>query len=272
MGLFSNRSAATKAAPASPRGHVTDLALSRQLSTVYATTQHAGHLFASPLGPFDAHGHSCQLPRFVYFGRHVAEDAQRIAFYSGFDARDSRGARSLLHFVERLATDAEIGKGLNLYFFPVVDALGSFHGVNGRELGSRLWTKRGPVEIDLLEKDVRTRGYHGFVRVESALPGEDELTVRVRGLSRSSVERENVDLISSEDTEPLSARFVADSPRQTVTEGPLSVADDLPFAPFEITLSLPLSWSDAAHRAAVCTVLGRFVRRYRGLQAYAQHL
>jgi hypothetical protein len=55
-------------------------------------------------------------------------------------------------------------------------------------------------------------------------------------------------------------------------DGPLSIADDLPGSPFELTLRIPSTWSDDAYQHAVVTLLERFLRRYRAFQAYGQHL
>jgi hypothetical protein len=57
-----------------------------------------------------------------------------------------------------------------------------------------------------------------------------------------------------------------------VPEGPLTVADDLPVQPFELTLRLPRAWPDEIHHRAVTDILMRFIFRYRAFQAYAQHL
>jgi hypothetical protein len=57
-----------------------------------------------------------------------------------------------------------------------------------------------------------------------------------------------------------------------VPDGPLSVADDLPVQPFELTLRIPRAWSEARHHDAVITILARFILRYRSFQAYGQHL
>jgi len=57
-----------------------------------------------------------------------------------------------------------------------------------------------------------------------------------------------------------------------VTDGPLTVADDLAFQPFELTLRLPAAWSPELTREAAASILKRFVLRYRGFMAYGQHL
>ena len=54
--------------------------------------------------------------------------------------------------------------------------------------------------------------------------------------------------------------------------GPLTMADDQPFHPFELTLRIPAAWSAELYREAVASILKRFVLRYRGIVAYGQNL
>jgi hypothetical protein len=249
--------------------------LADDLSSLYALAQNSSNVFGSPLGPFEAGGQSHHVPRFVYFGPHTSDESLRLAFYAGFDAQDLRPARSMLRFIERLAEHPEIGQGLNLSFFPLVDVLGAFQGQAGRALAQTSWASSVAPELRLLEQDARLRGYHGFVRLESAPAGDDVMLVKAQGLSSGAMVPTGVELISSEEFEPLAVRFeahVAYVTDQRSPHGPLSIAEDLPFPPFELTLGIPRDWSELTHRAAVCTVLKRFIRRYRGLHGFGQHI
>lgn len=239
---------------------------SARLSALYFIAQRSDHLFASPLGPFNLGGAQGWLPRFVFFGPHAASAPWRLAFLSGFDAGDFRPARALLHVVEQLVARADEGHGLDLTFFPVVNTSGL-----SRSLAAEHWGRTAAPEIDLLEKDARLRGYHGYIRVEAAAPGEELITLRVRephGLATSP----DVELISSEDVDPFPVRFERGDAGVAPADGPLSIADDLPVAPFELTLRLPAQWPDDVYETAASLILTRFLHRYRALQAYGQHL
>lgn len=245
--------------------------LFEKLSALYALTQRSPHVFASPLGPFRHEGQTTHLPRFVFFGPHASEESWRVAFLAGFDRRDLRSSHALVGLVDHLAAEVEDGFGLNLTFFPVVDAAGFFLDAAPRTLTTDHWSQSDAPEIDLLEKDARTNGYHGFVRVQSAEPGDEIISLRVRaplGLRPSP----DVEIISTADTDPYVVRFEMGSPNIAPGCGPLSVADDLPVSPFELTLRIPATWSDARYEHAVRTILSRFILRYRAFQAYGQHL
>ncbi|WP_438479132.1 hypothetical protein [Oleiharenicola lentus] len=241
-----------------------------QLSALYALSQKNHYIFGSPLGPFFHQTRHAYVPRFVFFGPHASDDSWRLAFLAGYDRRDLRASRAMLHLVERLANHAEQGHGLNLSFFPLVDAGGFFLDVPPRALAEQHWGRTRQPEIDLLEKDARLRGYHGFIRIESAAPGDDIITIRVRQ-PRTLLATPDLELISSEETTPFPVRFECDS-SEPATAGPLSVADDLPHVPFELVLQVPASWPDDIYHEAVSYILTRFILRYRAFQAYGQHL
>ncbi len=244
------------------------LEFNERLTALYALAHRSQYVFASPLGPFYRQARHYHVPRFVYFGPNTSDESLRLAFYAGFDARDLRGTLALLHFVERLALQPELARGLNLSFFPLTDVAGLIHGDSGGLTGAS-WSHPPAPELDLLSKDARGRGYYGFVRVETADTDDDIVTIRLRGHALEAV---GVEIISSEDVEPWAVRWVTEPAEAVVEDGPLSLADDLPFQPFELTLQLPSAWSTEMHREATTSILKRFILRYRGFHAYGQHL
>jgi hypothetical protein len=269
MSSISSRVAAASHACV-PTASRTD-AFQAQLSALYTLAQKNSHVFGSPLGPISLGGRRAWLPRFVFFGPHASDDSWRLAFLAGFDHRDLRAGLALLRLVERLAENAEDGHGLNLSFFPLVDAAGLFLRAPARRLDLAHWAHSAAPEIGVLEKDARLRGYHGFIRVEAAAADDDLITICVRqpsGLASSP----DVELISSADTDPFPVRFERSSSATPVSGGPLTVADDLPIQPFELTLQMPPAWPDELYDDAVGFILGRFILRYRAFQAYGQHL
>lgn len=243
--------------------------LSGKLNELYALSQRSHYIFGSPLGPFYHKAHHLSLPRFVYFGPHTHDESLRLAFYAGHEHDDLRSTFALLQLIERLAINPDIGQGLNLSFFPLLDASGIFHGETGRDLARENWLHSSAPEINLLQKDARARGYHGFVRVLTA-SGTDEVSVSLRSQFPAAVQAPGVEFISSEDFDPLPVRWEAASP--LIGDGPLTLNDDLPFSAFELTLRIPAAWSADLYRDVVSSILRRFILRYRTLQAYGQNL
>ena len=133
------------------------------------------------------------------------------------------------------------------------------------------WGRRPPPEIALLACDARQRGYHGFVTVETAPPGDDAISICVRG-SAAAVMSPDAELITSQETGSFPVRFEARGCEGAPSSGPLSIASELPLDPFQLILRIPGSWPDDAHRHAAATIIERVLRRYRAYQAHAQHL
>lgn len=270
--MFTNPISSSTVAPSSARAAKTvslPAAFGEQLSALYGLVQKSNYVFGSPLGPFWVAGRTFQVPRFVYFGPHTNDAGVRLAFLAGHDHRDLRPTLSLLHFVEGLALAPDIGQGLNLSFFPLVDVLGLAGLRLDRVLGEDSWAFSTAPEIQLLERETRKSGFQGFVRIESA-PGLDVVGVSLRGGLTTENVAPDVELISSEDVRPFEVRWEAD-PRPW-RSGPLEVSDDLARRPFELVLRVPASWSVETYREAISAILKRFVVRYRGFIAYGQHL
>jgi len=238
-----------------------------RLEHLYILTQRNAYVFASPLGPFYHHEHDHSVPRFVYFGPHTTDASLRLAFHAGQSAREMNGALALLYIVERLTEKPALGCGLNLSFFPLVDVLGAAGTVPVRRLAEEHWGFSAEPEISLLEQEARSRGYHGFVVLVST--ADEVLTVRLRGAAGAVAE--GIDIVDSSDFGGWPVRFEGERV-EGVKAGPLTVADDLPLAPFEITLGIPAGWPQAEVDAAVAAVLQRFIARHAAIQTYAQHL
>lgn len=242
--------------------------LNARLGALYTLAQRSEHVFASPVGPFQHRARLFNLPRFAYFGPHTSDESPRLAFYAGENRSDLRGTLSLLHLVERFALDPVVGHGLNLSFFPLLDIIGEPTDAPARQLAHEHWGFSPQPEIALLEKDIRLRSYHGFVRMVSAT--DDLVGVRLR--SRSALGTLGTELITSEDVAPWQVRFEAEELQTEPASGPLTVGDDLPYLPFELTLALPADWPQPLTDAATVSILTRFLERYRGHRGYAQNI
>ncbi len=249
-------------------------ALAARLHRLYARAEGAPCVFASPLGPLVIQGRDYPLPRFVYLSPFGADESLRVAVHAGYDHRDERGTEAVLHFIDHLLLAPDLGDGINLAFFPLVDVLGHASG-ESRGLAAESWLDPLSPEIRLLARDARQRGYHVFVRVETAAgstdgDATDEIVVRLRGEVSDMLADYGGELVSSAEFDPFAVRFEAEP--GPVSDGPLTLADDLGHGPLEITLRLPFTWTDKLHREAVALIFKRLVLRYRGHQSHGQHI
>lgn len=268
--LVSSRTEAVARASFAPATTSLTAAFAEQLDALAGLVKRSSHLFNSPLGPLSHTQPAAALPRFIYFGPDTNEVSPRLAFHAGHDHRDLRGTHALLHFVRRLALQPDIGHGLYLSFFPLIDVLGLSGHAPDRPLAAASWIGSAEPELKLLGHDARTRGYHGFIRLET-VAGDDVVTVRLRSLRSRFHETPPVDLLSSLDVAPFAVRWESEA-RDALPDGPLSLADVLPFPAFELVLGLPAAWNAELHREATASILKRVVLRYRSFLAHAQHL
>lgn len=266
MSNVTSRFSAVALAPTTPPGLPAEL--EARIAALYALAQRSDHVFASPLGPFHHATRPYHVPHFAYFGPHTSDESPRIAFYAGERHGELHGALALLHFVRQLARTPEIGHGLNLSFFPLVDVLGTHTGDPTRHLADEHWALSCQPELSLLEKDIRLREYHAFVRVVATT---DEL-VGVRLRSRFALGAWGGELLTSADVEPWPVRFEAEELPVAPVTGPLTAGDDLACLPFELTLALPAAWTQPESDAATASILHRFVDCYRAARGYAQNL
>jgi hypothetical protein len=268
MSTLSSHSLTALHTPGSPDGATESL--DRHLSATYVLAQESRHVFASPLGPLPLGDGSKWMPRFVFFGPNTHDESWRLSILAGFDGRDLRATHSLLNLIQTFSQDSGNGYGLNLTFFPLVDVAGVAFGATGRQLELAHWSRSRAPEIALLESDARTVGYHGYIRVETVAGEEELISVRMRAPA-GVLESPDVELISSADFAPFATRFERLA-STSAADGPLSIADDLPIPPFELTFCIPAVWSTDLYQRAVTTLLTRFILRYRAFQAYGQHL
>ncbi len=247
--------------------------LRERISRLYTLAESSEFVFVSPLGPFSLQGRSYHLPRFIYFGPRSSDSAVRLAFLAGHDGADARISEALLAWLEQLATAPDLGEGLNLTFFPVVNPSGfqQHRRTNtlGQDLDAQHWNLSPSAEINLLAQDARLRAYHGFILLKCG--DVPRVTGRVR-FGIGSFDTSPGTIVEPQQDDPYPVQWLSEPTGGTVREGPLSLSEDLPFAPFEITLTLPARWPADQMTAATVDTLRRFIFRYRSRLAYGIHL
>lgn len=248
---------------------VPSLGLASRVGALYDLVQNSDHVFGSPLGPLRLGESECYLPRFVYFGPSTSEESIRLAVFAGFSPRDHLAAQAVIGFVDNLARGSDIGQSLNISFFPVVNVAALCDGETDRDLGGEHWARSRQPELVLLNQDARRCGRQGFVRVTTTVG--DVPSARVRTVRSTSAHTSAIEVFSSADLHPWVATFETLAAEE-IESGPLSLADDLPFAPFEVELALPAKWSQRRADAAIALVLRRVIVRYRAFLAYGQNL
>ena len=247
-------------------------AFEARLSRVYAGAAFSPTLFASPLGPVKVDGSELVLPRFHYLTPKTSEESIRVVLHAGYDHRDFRSTEAVLHLLELLLVSPDLGDGMQLTLFPMVDVHGLRSGTVRSGLSRENWLGSAVPEIGLLAKDARQRGYQIFVELETSEDGvDDELVVAsLKGSHASALGAYADAFLTSEEFAPFAVRFEMDrSPEQ---HGPLTIAEDLAYAPLLLRLQLPSSWTVELYREAAVRIARQLILRYRSHQSYGQHI
>jgi hypothetical protein len=243
--------------------------LARAVHSLYEEMGRSDSLFASPLGPVPGGHDSLFLPQFVYFGPNAAVDPVRLALFSGITKTDRTGSYGLLEWIHSLIEKPDIGQGLSLSIFPVVNVRELLRGGKTSDLSREDWRRSTEPEIALLRENARQRRFHGFLRI----CGADEKAPR--GVVRTVVSRlasaSSAELFSADDFDPLSVRSEA-VPLERVPNGPLRFLDGDAFPAFEVELVIPLQWSASQAAVELVPLLRRLIVAYRGHFSFGRGL
>jgi len=243
--------------------------LSQRLTLLQELAQESDYVFGSSLGPFSDGANLHYLPHFVYIGPSSSPDTLKLAVLAGFGRHDLPATHAVLAYVEGLTRRPDVGHGLNLSLFPLVNVLGLGGGAEDRDLTAANWVSSAEPEIRLLREDSRLRGYQGFVRVVTTV--DDVPSAWFRSIPSLLAQSAGVEVFSPADFLPWPVRFEK-ALAGKVTSGPLSVAEALPFSPFEIELALPAEWTQLRKDKELSALLKRLFASYRAFQGYGQHL
>ncbi len=246
-----------------------DNGISSQISHLYELAGASDSIFGSPLGPVETAAGTRYLPHFVYFGPYSSLESLRLAVLTGFNSTELAASRALLALVHDLILQPDIGQGINVSFFPVVNVAGLLGGSGERDLLREHWGRSCQPEISLIRDYSKERSYQGFLRIGAT--SDKDASAVVRTILSTTAHPTNVELFSSSDFEPWQVSFET-LPRATVPFGPLTFSGDPSRTPFEVELSLPIGWSQAQSDRALSRVLKRLIVGYRGFQAYGLHL
>lgn len=243
--------------------------LTQRLDLLQELAQQSDYVFGSSLGPFSDGDTLHYLPQFLYIGPSATNETLRLAVLAGFGRHDLPATRALLAYIEKLTRQPDVGQGLNLSLFPIVNVLGLAGGAEDRDLTSANWLTSTEPEIGLLRQDSGVRGYQGFIRVVTTV--DDVPSAWFRSIPSLLAQSAGVEVFSPDDFHPWPVRFET-ALAGKVAAGPLSMAQDLPFSPFEIELAVPAEWAQSKIDTELAVLLKRLFLSYRAFQGYGQHL
>ena len=265
IAMHANTSRARRVPPfASPNSPT----LSHRIGALYELAQKSNHVFGSPLGPLSDDLSDRYLPRFVYFGPNTSQESIRLAVLAGFTRHDRVAVNALLVFIEGLAQASDLGDSLNLSFFPVVAVEALIGSAEESDLTEERWDLPRQPEVALLRQEILRSSYQAFVRITTT--ADEQPSAWVRSVHSSAAQPSHAQIFSPGDFEPWVVTFETVSPVSVA--GPLNLAPQLPFTPFEVELAIPADWSQRKTDRALAGKLKSLIQHYRAYLAFGQHL
>jgi len=236
---------------------------------LYEEASASDSVFGSPLGPIEGPGGRNFLPQFVYFGPGSSIDPVRIAVFGGLSGEDLKGSWALIDWIKVLLVHPEIGQGVSVSVFPIVNLNAIQGGADSVGLQDLDWFVARIPEIRLITENARVRAYQGFIRIEASRDSVPSVVVRTAVKRRAH--HSSAEVFASSDFEPWDTRFETLGPDNKLL-GPLSLSRKLNNALFEVVLSVPAAWTQSKWSSNLLPLLGRLVASYRKFFSYGGEL
>jgi hypothetical protein len=269
-----NRSISPRAGLQSASSQVPSRAVDfeEQVSRLYAASAFSRNLFASPLGPVAVSGRERFLPRFVNITPLCHPESLRVAVHAGHSHKDYKSTAAVLHMAHLFLAKPDIADGLTISLLPLLDLAGLHAAREEADLLRQDWRNSDLPEVQAAARDLRQRSYHLVVELVTEAPGDgdDLLTVSLSGLAGHDFGPYADEVLSSSDFAPFDVRFALD--HSPASHGPLTICEDLPFAPVILRLSPPANWPIELYSEAFVRIARTLIHRYRSHQSFGQHI
>jgi murein peptide amidase A len=127
-------------------------------------------LRADTLGPFVHQGRSCSLPSFAFAGPN-SQDPIRVGIFAGIHGDEPAGTWAVVEFLRRLHAQPALAENYLLHAYPVCNPTGCERGtrasIAGCDLNREFWRNSGQPEVQLLERELQERHFHGLIQLHA---------------------------------------------------------------------------------------------------------
>lgn len=231
-------------------------------------------------GEFLAQGRRWEIPRFRFVGPDAGQEPIRIGMFAGVHGDEPAGCAALVQFLARIVDERERALGYELIVYPVVNPTGYEDGTRcnraGKDLNREFWHGSGQPEVQLIERELRTRAFAGVITLHA-----DDTCEGHYGYSHGRALDDALlrpALLAAERVMPRDRRAIIDgfTAREGVIsdcfQGILSAPADQTPRPFNLIFETPALAPLEVQIAANVAALDAIVSTYRGFIAYAQDI
>lgn len=237
------------------------------------------HVQSECLGSFNVDGAEYHLPRLTFRDPGIS-DPIRLGIFAAIHGDEPAGALAVVQFLRELSAQPALAEGYRIDAYPVCNPTGfednTRHSRAGKDLNREFWKNSAEPEVQLLEKELRLRHFHGIIQLH-ADDTSDGIYGFVRGntlteaLIRPAL-REAGKILPRNVNATIDGFAARDGIIYKAYEGILAAPAEVDPVPFEIIFETPHGAPTQRQADAILVALKTIMAEYRSLLAFAQNL
>ncbi len=217
--------------------------------------------------------------RFRFSGSN-SEDAIRIGVFAAIHGDEPAGALAACEFLKRISAEPALAEYFVIHVYPVCNPFGyemnCRNSRSGKDLNREFWKNSPEPEVQLLERELKSRHFHGLLQLHS-----DDTSNGMYGFVRGHVLTENLlrpalnaagRMIPKNVNATIDGFAARDGIIFEQYEGILAAPPEVSPVPFEIVLETPHHAPMLLQVEAFHTALVTILEEYRRLFAFAADL
>ncbi|HEY3915525.1 MAG TPA: succinylglutamate desuccinylase/aspartoacylase family protein [Verrucomicrobiae bacterium] len=229
--------------------------------------------------PFDCGGEGHSLGRFTAAGSRGAE-AIRLGVFAAIHGDEPAGALGVVQLMLELARRPEWASGYHVTAYPICNPTGFEDNTRvsrrGKDLNREFWRDSAEPEVRILEKELRTRHFHGLIQLHA-----DDTSDGIYGYVRGHTLTENLLRPALQEAGKILPRNVGASidgfaARDGIIsqhfEGVLGAPKEMDPVPFEIIFETPQKAPMELQVEAFVAALRTIMTEYLLLMSFAQNI
>jgi hypothetical protein len=125
----------------------------------------------STLGQWREEKDEYALEQFLFVGPRGGGDYFRVGIFAGIHGDEVAGIHAAIRFLQSLAAQPETARGYEIYLYPLCNPSGYEAGTrnsrSGRDLNREFWIGSQQLEVQLLERQIRTLRFDGLISLHA---------------------------------------------------------------------------------------------------------
>ena len=231
------------------------------------------------VGAFQSGAKEYHVPRLTFRDPNAA-DPIRLAIFAAIHGDEPAGALAVVQFLLELSQKRELAADYRIDAYPVCNPTGfednTRHSRAGKDLNREFWKNSSEPEVQILEKELRARHFHGIIQLH-ADDTSDGLYGFVRGhtlteaLLRPAL-REAGKILPRNVNATIDGFAARDGIIYTGYQGILAAPAEVNPVPFEIIFETPHAAPTQTQADAIIVALKTIMAEYRSLISFAQNI